>query len=121
MDKKAKELLQYRKEDIVEALSRWDFGYHVIPNILYDLQKKRLEELRKEAEDASQQAIDATERYYAWWGEMAKRFGDGNIVRLQDIPQKEFDEGLRLEADLKRKTEKSSSAQERFERFVKEA
>lgn len=115
MTEKAKRLLEFSKEEIVEALSRWDFRNDIVNRILYDLDRKRVDELYKKAQQTNEAELEAMKKYNAWRQKIVNKYGEK--VSLTKISEEEFAEGLALETDWGNKRKEHALAQKRFEKF----
>lgn len=96
------ELKKYTKEDIIESLAyRWDAGL-IIPEIIQRCETRVFDRLVKAREKAQTDYDKKLSCYLKWRNEMCHKYGDGQTVKLADIPQKEISYGAKLEREIKK-------------------
>lgn len=105
-----KKLSAYRKEEIIEALGRAlelaAYPSEYIAEQMTDfLENKKIQDLLDRHEKALAKEIAAEKAFRKWKNEMCEKCGDGQTVRLSNIPPADIIRGTALEKALKEATE----------------
>ena len=94
---KLKEIAKYSKEEILEALARQYMPDLVTDRLLSDLEYIRRTKALQEQDNALVAERTALDAFLAWQKGMIERYGDGESVRFNQVPEREIERGLKLE------------------------
>ena len=90
----------YSKADIIDALcGEFEADYH-IKSLLITLNEKERKRAIANEENAFNEEMKAQDEYDEWIRKMIREHGDGQSVRMGDIPEKEIKKGAVLIAKL---------------------
>ena len=93
---KTKKLDGYTKAEVITALVRNFHGSDIDRLICY-LESERLKDIIAKQEKADADETAAMQAYLGWRRELIKKYGDGEQVRLIDLPRDEIIRGAALE------------------------
>ena len=114
-----KKLSAYKKKEIIEALGNsYQFGY-LAEDMLRYLEEKKSNDVISQHGEALNQEIAARKAFMEWKTEICSKYGDGQTVKLRDIPPLEIHRGATLEKALKETTEKERRLDKQVNRILK--
>ena len=112
---KAAELSKYTKEEIINALSYYDFSqqYPIISDIAYFIEQQREKKAYKTVNDLSKKSMDLLSKYTDFMRKMSSKYGDGKSFNLNCLTQEELnlagtllDEWKKADRDYKKADDK---------------
>lgn len=92
-------LQQFTKDEIIEAIlkrARWH-SLLSVDEIVYEIKGDRRQKAFEKGQKARQHAIECMQKYFDWRKEVAQKYGNGESVKLKDIPFNELQKGAELE------------------------
>ena len=113
------ELSKHRKQDIIDAICSEFNADYLISNLIRFIFEKESNRALAEEKKAFDEENKAGKAYVAWNSEVVQKYGDGIEVKIVDIPQKEYERGIRLAKDWEEKRKKAKKMAERVERILK--
>lgn len=118
--KTTKENLQglkaYTKDEIIEAMANHFNADKLSKDILYICKQKRGCKIFAEHDKALKAEISARNKYCEWLKEICVKYGDGEKVKISELPMEEITYGVKLENALKTAEKK----QERLDKKINE-
>lgn len=100
-----KKLSAYKKEEIIEALGRSYQSEYIAEQMLDYLESRKEKALLDRHRKAIDKEIAARKAFMEWKKEMCEKYGDGQTVKLSNIPPTDINRGAALEKALKEATE----------------
>lgn len=113
------ELSKHSKQDIIDAICSEFNADYLVSNLIrfiFQTESNRALAEEKKAFDEEKKAMEA---YVAWNGEVVRKYGDGKEAKIVDIPQKEYERGIRLAKDWETKKKKAEKMTEKVGRILK--
>ena len=114
-----KKLLSYRKEEIIEALGRSYQSEYIAEQMLNYLESKKEKDLLDRHRKALDKEIAARKAFMEWKNEMCEKYGDGQTVKLTNIPPEDINRGAALEKALKEAVEEERRLDTRVNKMLR--
>lgn len=105
-----KKLSKYSKADIIDAVCNEFMADHIVHGMLLFLEGRTMQRLMDEEDKAFKAQNAAGDAYISWQADMIKRFGDGQSVKISDIPDSELQKGAKLGNAWKEAEKKADKA-----------
>lgn len=110
------EIEKYSKAEIIAAIKALPF---VGEEILSKLETNKERKIFDEASKARKKELDCWEKLTKWRKEVIEKYGDGNAVKLVDLPQEEIEKGAALEREFKESVDECRRAEKREDRLTR--
>lgn len=113
-----KKLSAFKKEEIIEALGCSYNSEYTAEQMLVCLESKKEKDLLDKHGKAIDKTITARKAFTAWKTEMCEKYGDGQTVKLSNIPPTDISRGAALEKALKKATEEEQRLDKQVNRML---
>lgn len=115
-----KKLSKYSKKDIIEALSQqYQVDCFIISGILGELEYTASKRVLDDHDKAIKAHQDAFKAYIEWKKQICIAYGDGESVKLTNIPPEELTKGAALERALKSTAEAEQKLDKEISKMLK--
>lgn len=111
-----KELQKFSRNNIINALLKQ--GDWVVNDILFNLQRDGLDEAYIQLQKVDSERDKAFQEFFDWKQEMAKQYGNGQRVKLANIPNCEITKGAEFEQKYNQKCKVADLAQIKFDKIA---
>lgn len=112
-------LKQFTKEELIEAIikiSRWS-SFISADHIVEEIKEFRRKTAFEKGQQARQHAIDCMQKYFDWRKRVIDTYGNGESVKLKDVPFDEVQKGAELEKKWKASEEARKKAEKEEDRY----
>lgn len=114
-----KKLSAYKKEEIIKALGRSYQSEYIAEQMLDYLESKKEKDLLDRHRKAIDKEITARKAFMDWKNEMCEKYGDGQTVKLLNIPPTDINRGAALEKALKEATEEEQMLDKQVNKMLR--
>lgn len=110
------DLEKMTKEELIEAIARVErqkypyFG-KLTQDILDAISQIRREKIFRDANEARDESVKAMNAYFDWQRRVIRDYGDGQTVKVLDIPENVIAEGSKLNEAWNKAEEKRKQAE----------
>lgn len=113
-----KKLSKYSKEDIIEALGQQCQADFIIRGILNNLEYIASKRVFDDYDKAIKEHKDAFKAYMEWRKQICIAYGDGESIKLTNIPPEEITKGAALERTLKSAAEAEQKLDKKISKML---
>lgn len=109
------DLEKMTKEELIEAIERverqkYPYSNKLTRDILDEINEIRREKVFCDANEAKNESVKAMNAYFDWQKRVIRDYGDGENVKIIDIPEDVREEGKKLSEAWKSAEEKQKQA-----------
>lgn len=114
-----KKLSKYSKKDIIEALGQqYQMDCFIISGILDELEYIASKRAFDDHDKAIKAHQDAFKAYMEWRKQICRAYGDGESIKLTNIPPEEIAKGAALERALKSAAEAEQKLDKKISKML---